>query len=223
MENKSVAVFDFDGTIVSKMTGYEFYKWLLQKSYIRAALFFIMLPFIALLVTNSLTRKHGFTVISVIATAFQSKSLFRIRSEFIDHFFSKSGAIVFESAIEKIKKHQLQNEKVVILSGCPLWLLRGIIKYIGVQNCKLIGSELKSTITGLYFKEHCYSHNKLVMAKKHGMNLETWRYGYSDSTSDMPWLKHCSQVYAINLSKRNSVKFNKFINCKIKIKNVNWN
>lgn len=220
MKYKTTAVFDFDGTILSKMTAYAFYKWVIQKSPIRIIFFFITLPLTLLLITNSLTRIYGLNIISYIATALHSKNLFQLRREFIPHLFTKTGVITFNSALTKIDMHQKRGDKVIIISGCPLWLLHGVTKYIGIKNVELIGSELKLFFTGLYFKKHCFSSNKLLMAEAIGLDIKMWNYGYSDSTSDIPWLKHCKQVYGINLSKKSLEKFKQLIPGKIY--NLKW-
>lgn len=215
MKTDPIVAFDFDGTIVSRVTAYVFYKWLIQQSLIRILLFFTALPVILTLISMPATRTTGFTLISYIATAFQSRNLFRIRADFIDYYFNHSNVVVFSRAIEQIKLHNSRHEKIIILSGCPQWLLSGIIKRLGIKNAKLIGSKLHQRMTGLCFTKHCFASNKVLMAKEHGINLESLTYGYSDSIADLPWLKYCKQVTAINQSLRNLSKFNQLVDAKV--------
>jgi len=208
LENEIIAVFDFDGTIVSKDTGYEFYKWLIKQSSIRVALLAMLLPLVVLLcMTNSLTRKFGLSIASYVATAFQSKSLFRLRAEFIHYYFNEKGAVAYNDALDKIKMHQDNNHQVLIISGCPHWLLSGVVKHIGIRNVKLIGTELNLTLTGLLFTNHCFAANKVAMAYSQGFDPKKWRYGYSDSTADIPMLKDCDHVHVINTNKWQRNKF----------------
>ncbi len=217
MKQDSISIFDFDGTIVSKDSAIEFFKWIFKGSIIRSLLFYSLMPLWLLLALSKITRIYSFSIICYIATACQTRNLFRIRAEFVDYYLHDSGAVVFNGALEKIKMHQKQGDKIVIISGCPRWLLSGIIKKLNLQNIELIGTKLRFEKKGLLFKEHCYGANKIKMAKEWGLNPEIWKYGYSDGTSDIHWLKYCKSIHVINPSPRKIKKFKKSINKEIEV------
>ena len=220
MKQDSISVFDFDGTIVSKDTAIVFFKWIFKGSIIRSLLFYSLMPLWMPLVFSKATRIYSFSIICYIATACQNRNLFRIRAEFVDYYMHDSGAVFFKGALDKINMHQKQGDRIVIISGCPHWLLSGLTKKLNLHNIELIGSRLWFAQKGLLFKEHCYGSNKLKMAKKRGLNPAMWKYGYSDGTSDIHWLKHCKLIHVINPSPRKLKKFKKSINKEIKV--LNW-
>ncbi len=218
MQNDLIAAFDFDGTIVSKDTGWEFYKWILKGSIIRKCLLLLFLPIGLLLALNSSSRTYGISIAWYIATAFQPKNIFRLRSEFVNYFINSSGTVVFEGALDKIRMHQKNGEKLIIISGCPLWLLSGVVKKLGLKNIELVGSKLSYAAKGLLFKEHCYSSNKIKMAREQGLTPEMWHYGYSDSTADIHWLKYCKVINVINPSHRKLAAFSKLIDTNVNVR-----
>lgn len=220
MKHDSISVFDFDGTVVSKDSAIEFFKWIFRGSVIRRVLFYSLMPLWILLALSKTTRIYGFSIISYIATACQNRNLFRLRAEFVDYYLYNSGVVVFNGALEKIKMHQEQGDRIVIISGCPRWLLSGITKKLNLSKIELIGSEFRLAQKGLMFREHCYGSNKIKMAKERGLNPERWEYGYSDSTADIHWLKHCKLIHVINPTPGKLKKFKKLINKEIRV--LNW-
>jgi phosphatidylglycerophosphatase C len=220
MKQDSISVFDFDGTIASKDSAMEFFKWIFKGSITRSLIFYFLMPLLLLLTLTKTTRIYSFSIISYIATACQSRNLFRLRAEFVDYYLHDSGAVVFKGALEKIKLHQKQGDKIVIISGCPVWLLSGITKKLNLHNIRLIGSKLRFAQKGLLFKEHCYASNKIKMAKERGLNPETWNYGYSDSPADIHWLKNCKRIHVINPSPGKLKKFKNAINKEFTV--LNW-
>ncbi len=197
---ETTAVFDFDGTIVSKDTGYEFYKWLIRRSFFRTFFVVAALPVIIPLMLFPATLKRGLNIACFIATVGQTESLFALRKAFIDHYFNRVDAVAYPAALARIVQHQDQGENVLIISGCPLWLLAGVTKHIGVRGVKLIGSRQKIVMGAVVMQDHCFSSNKINMALEAGQTLASWHTGYSDSTADIPFLNHCQQAMLINVA-----------------------
>lgn len=211
VEENETVIFDFDGTLVSKDTGYEFNKWLVQKSMLRTILMLSLFPVVGMLVTNSYTRKFGLNIGCFIATAFQYKSLFKLRSQFIHYYFNKAGAVAYAEGLDELAQHQREKRSVAIISGCPQWLLHGVVKHIGIENAKVIGSKLKVINGALLLKKHCYQANKLEMAMASGMDISTWIVGYSNSRADIPILRECSSKVLVNVPVNKLNEFRKHL------------
>lgn len=202
-------VFDFDGTLISKDTAMEFTKWLTLKSLPRTTLMLAVIPIMLLLIRFSGTQKFGYNMACYISMAFQKKSLFTLRSEFIKHLFSNVGAIVYQQGLAELVDHQKKGRKVVILSGCPMWLLHGLIKHIGIKDTQVIGSKFKLVNGAMVIDKHCYQSRKLAMAKQAGLSFDGWFMGYSDSQADIPFLNLCHHKVLVNASAKNTVGFKK--------------
>lgn len=204
MKGKEIAIFDFDGTIVSKNTGSEFYKWQARRSILRVITLTLLLPIliplriIAFLTNDPYTQKIGLNIVCFASTCFPQGSLLKLRRNFIDYYFSQCGAITHMDALEHIKMHQRQGHQVIIISGCPHWLLHGIAKHIGIKGAILIGSKVSYSWKGLLLSRHCHQKNKIIMARDHGIELQRCHFGYSDSTSDIALLRYCKNVIMVN-------------------------
>jgi len=196
---QETAVFDFDGTLISKDSYFEFNKRLISQSVARSIFLVLALPLIIPLVCISATRKYGFNVACFIAIFLQRKSLFRLRTEFIEYFLA-SPTVVYYDVLQAIIQSQTNGQKVVFISGCPKWLLSGLLKSIGVRNVKLVGTEQKLFLGTFVIKNHCYGANKIRMARIAGQQSKNWSIGYSDSPMDIPMLNLCKTAVLVNPS-----------------------
>ena len=211
MTTPATAVFDFDGTIVSKDTGYEFYKWLTLQSVPRTALMSLAAPLVIPLLLSCRSRKFGLNIACVIATFAQSQSLFRLRQQFIRHYFDPDGvaAVAYPAALSCLRAHQQAGDKVIIISGCPRWLLTAVVKHLGIINVKVIASEQRIKYASLLIDEHCFAANKIPMAQAVGEGPDDWRVGYSDSRADLPFLNRCQQARLINVHVKTQANFSR--------------
>lgn len=207
MDTQKVAVFDFDGTIVSKDTGFAFYKWLVLQSKFRTLLMLMMFPLLFVLLLSKYTRLFGLSLATVIATYAERRELSSLQQAFIEHYFNRGGAVVYQDALAQISAHQQNAQPVLILSGCPQWLLQTVVDYLGIKNVEVIGSKQQKTQLGLIFTAHCFAENKIAMAKQAGHDIKSWGWGYSDSRADLPFLNHCQQAYLINVKNRIKADF----------------
>ncbi|MFD2176346.1 HAD-IB family phosphatase [Veronia pacifica] len=201
VQPNTTVVFDFDGTLVSHDTGYQFFKWRIQRSPFRSLCFALFLPIILLLFLWQKTRTTGLNLILLIAMAGQKTPLIRLHKQFISKYFSDIGARIFHDGVDELKQHQASGKNVVILSGCPDWLLRGVVRHMGIRHATVIGSPCRVSCFGLVMKEHCFRENKLKIAKEHGLLECPWEAGYSDSRNDIPMLQTCTRRILINVKK----------------------
>ncbi len=105
MANDYRVVFDFDGTIIPENIGYQFNKWLIQRSPVRSLLAILLFPLIFLLVINPVTIRLGMNIGCLIATMLQTDSLLRLRSQFIQQYFDSQSSPVYEEAVSTIKRY----------------------------------------------------------------------------------------------------------------------
>jgi phosphatidylglycerophosphatase C len=218
IDKREIVVFDFDGTLVSKDTGYEFNKWLIQKSILRTVLMLAFLPIVGLLITNSCSRTFGLNIGCYIATAFQKKSLFKLRAQFIQYYFSVAGAVAYSKGLDEMSNHQKRGRSVLIISGCPHWLLHGAVKYLGIVDATIIGSRSKVAYGALLVQKHCYRKNKLEMSKDLGAEYSHWVVGYSDSKADIPMLRACVTKVLVNVAPRKIGQFKQHLSEPIEVR-----
>ena len=158
-------IFDFDGTITSKDTGYAFYRWLLLSSPLRSLIFVILLPFfvclriLAFFFNSAWIKKFGLNIVCIIATIFRKDQISQLIDDFLTVHMSKN--FHYRGAVEQLKQHIKNGDSVVIVSGCPNVLLHKILDHFGIRNIEAIGSDMKLSSMGYLIKVHCYERNKI--------------------------------------------------------------
>lgn len=212
MYKQCKVVFDFDGTIIPDNIGFEFNKWLIQQSPLRSLLAIIFFPLICLLALHPSSIRLGMNIGCYIATAFETRSLFQLRRQFIHDYFKENQAGVYLEAVRNIRQHLQQGEQVLVVSGSQQWLVRAALKHLGIGQVKLIGSAQGRFLGGYILTDHCILENKISMARARGFEPENWQFAYTDSVQDLPMVQFCRQVYLINPSANTTQQFNHQLN-----------
>ena len=196
---KEIVVFDFDGTLISKDAGFSFNYWLIRRSLLRSCIMMVFLQVLFLFLLCPKTIKFALNIGCFIATVGQKTSLFHLRSGFIDHYFNSYHAEFFQSGLQELLQQQQAGRQVAILTGCPYWLLQGILKRLGLKNITMVASSLKLCCGALILDDHCYAANKVIMAEKFSELSGHWLVGYTDSSSDIPMLEKCHKKVLVNV------------------------
>jgi phosphoserine phosphatase len=162
----------------------------------------LLSPLLFLLYCTPFLRRSSINILLFIALVKQNKSLFTMRRNFIEYYFKEAKAMAFVEGLEELRYHQALGREVVILSASPAWLVKGIIRYMGLSDIKVVGSKLVMRFSSLQISQYCYAKNKLKMAEESGLDCSTWSHGYSDSPADIPVLKACGKRVLINVSSK---------------------
>ncbi|WP_196137837.1 HAD-IB family phosphatase [Aliikangiella sp. G2MR2-5] len=207
----AAALFDFDKTIINKDTGFCFILYSLKRNYLRTILAILLTPLILPLFTSNRTRYLGNSVYLWISTfGLSPVRIEKLRQAFIDTFLSIDEVVIYQEALSRIDMHQIENERVVIISGSSQWMLEKIFKKIGYSGLTLIGSNETRFLGGMVSKFHCFAQNKLVQLERK-LTIKDFNSitGYTDSSNDVPLLSLCSQKYLVNPNKRCLKRFQK--------------
>ena len=177
-----LALFDFDGTITIKDSLVEFIQYAVGKPayYVGLLRLSPMLTAYTLkLIPNHIAKEK------LIAHFFKGwdANQFQILAE--QYSLKQIDKITRPKAIEKIKWHQEQGHKVVMVSasmGC--WLEA----WCDMQNIELISTQLEmrdNKLTGKFATKNCYGIEKINRVKK-AYNLSDYNYiyAYGDSHGD---------------------------------------
>jgi phosphatidylglycerophosphatase C len=203
---QNLAVFDFDKTIVSHDTYQEFLFWLAFESKIRTLFVAPLIPLFGILFLVPKLRLLATNLFSFSVFIGQKHSLFKLKTKFLSEYFQK--AKFYPEAIERIEAYISSGTEVLIISGCPSWLLRSALNRIGLQSTKCIGSAQKIYLRAPQTTDYCYGKEKLRMAHSRGFYKFRWVAGYSDSLSDLPLLNRCEDQYLVNTRPKIAAKFN---------------
>lgn len=187
---KSIAFFDFDGTITTKDTLLEFIK------YSKGSLLFYA----------------GFVLNSPYLVAYKLKLISnqKAKEKVLQFFFSKMPLKEFQdkcdafaaevipqllrpAALEEIKKLQANSTPIVIVSASPEnW----ISKWASSIGASLIATKLQikhDQLNGLIEGRNCHGEEKVVRIRQN-YNLADYQeiYAYGDSSGDKPMLSLAS-------------------------------
>lgn len=213
---KSIALFDFDKTIVNKDIGFEFVVYALKNNIFRLLLAIPLFPLAFLSYISVSHRYIGNSFFLWVSTfALSPKKIIKLRREFITDYFQSPRIKVYPDALAKIKHHHRAGDKIIIASGASRWMVIGVLRKLKINNILVndilvVGSKEKYYLTGMICTEHCYSSNKKRMIQRR-VKLDSYPAvtGYSDSSADIPMLSLCNVRYLINPSNKSLSKYKK--------------
>ena len=200
---QKVAVFDFDKTIISSDSGAAFFIWRIKQSLWKVVVVILLAP---IWLSLMLVPKLGSFVLKMLAwvamLGVNQRNFKSVLHAFYQQHFSNRKIIIFKDALARLAQHQSNNDRIIVISGAPTWLVRYILRINRIKVDKIIGSVSQCSRLGIWTTEHCYGKNKMTMAKNCGEHFEDWFYGYTDSKSDFPVLERCINKYVINPNPR---------------------
>ncbi len=180
-----LALFDLDGTLTRKDTFIEFLRFHLGR-WRANALLLSSLPLIVMdrmRITQDVGKRH------VLRSAFVGKSLALLEEQAARFAREHMPALLRDGAMERIRWHQQQGHRVIIVTAsCSLWA-RPWCDAIGVE---LIATELgiaNGKFTGEMSTANCKGEEKVRrIAMVIGAIDASTTYAYGDTSSDLPML-----------------------------------
>ena len=182
MNNKNLALFDFDGTITKDDTLKEFIKYAVGKQkYYKGLLFLtpMLLLYLFKIIPNYKAKEK---LIKYFFEGWNSQDFKDIAKRYS---LNEIDTIVYSSALEKIQWHKDNGDKIVVVSASiDFWLEPWCQKYkLDLLSTKL---EIKNNkVTGNLLGNNCYGIEKASLVKKN-LNLDAYSiiYAYGDSKGD---------------------------------------
>lgn len=147
-------------------------------------------------------RHWGISICTWISTfPCKAEDFDRVREEFLRAFWGSRGAKVYADALEKLRWHQAQGHRILVISGSPTSLVQAVLTDLLVEDVDIVGSSDALFLGGIVCPAHCIGENKLTMAFAAGHDPAHWHFGYSDSSLDIPLLGKCKKRFVVNPSK----------------------
>jgi HAD superfamily hydrolase (TIGR01490 family) len=189
----ALALFDFDGTLTKQDTMFAFIRFAKGN-----AVFFLgmilLLPFLVLykihLIPNHVAKRW------LLAFFFRNKSYEQLVDEGKSFCEKKLPIILRQNGLEKIKWHQQQNHRVIIVSAS--WQ-EWIKPWTDSHNIELICTipEVKNQkLTGNFSTPNCNGQEKVNRIKQHvDLSLYKEIFAYGDTKGDLPMLSLATQSF----------------------------
>ncbi|MDM7861732.1 HAD-IB family phosphatase [Alteromonas sp. ASW11-36] len=195
-----IALFDLDYTLISADCTAHWLKYMLTRSRRRKLLVFGLLPLIKLFSVLNVNLALRNSIYLWAATVGLSRAAqLRLRREAITHLTIRKKVHAYPQAVERLNWHLQQGHKVVIVTGALRWLARDLCRHLAIEYHHLLGSSDRAQFGGRVSQVFCYHDNKVKLLQAHGLLApQQYRYGYSDSSADIPLLAECDEAFIIN-------------------------
>ena len=188
-----IAFFDFDGTITTQDSLPDFIKFAIGKPkyYLGWCLLSpILLAYVLKLLPNHSAKEK---MISYFFKGWPEKNFQTVADEYAALQIDK---IVRPKALEKLRWHQEQGHKVVIVSASMKSWLK---KWCDTQNVELISTQLEikqGKLTGKFATKNCHGKEKVNRIKEqYSLQDYSYIYAYGDSSGDKDMLKLANEAF----------------------------
>lgn len=197
---KKISVFDFDGTITTKDTLFEFMKFTHGK-YFFYLKFIVLFPIIILYLFKILPNYKAKQIIfnsfykGMKIDAFNKKGILFIRIIEMN---------LNEKVIKQLKQSQANGNEIIIVSAS---IENWIIPWANSHNINhILGTQIEvvnGVLTGNFSTKNCYGKEKVERLKKFLSNKEQYYiYAYGDSKGDVELLDFAHEAYWVkNINK----------------------
>lgn len=198
----SIALFDFDHTLIRRDSFAAFVRGLLWRDWWRASVAAGLVPALAPLL--SLRQTHAVPVRTLVWLATLGMDRARLGRHLQAHvadLVKDPDALVYREGLARIRDHQQAGHRVVIATGAFEDLARAICSGLGLEDLEIVGTSLRTWGGGLTPLEHCFGERKVTMLRARGFP-PPWRFVYTDSASDLPLLRHAEEGFFVNPTRR---------------------
>ena len=187
-QNKPCAIFDLDGTVLTGPSSEgRFFLYLLWHGVI--TLKHIAYYLLNFLLTWRLRQNKSFY------RGLKVKRLKRLAKVFAEKHLRVSLA---PSAIKRMREEEERGRKVILLSGCPEFLLKYIASYTGCDEAIGLQLEQKNGVfTGRYIPPYPFGRGKMLLLESMPCKRSK-SSGYGNHISDKYFLSLLSEPYCVN-------------------------
>ena len=214
-----VVLFDFDGVLMRGDAFSRFVRSRLLKSWwrllIALAVFPLLLPFYAIRAMR-MPILGIFVRISLLAVG---PSRFEaLTRDFAREIVGKPRMFI-RDGISAMRRHIVDGDRVVIVTGCEESLVRAIFEAVGLPDLEIIASRLRAGRLGMRKLVHNIGAAKPAQIALHGID-EPWDLAYSDSSRDIPMLKRAREAVLVNADARTALSVRRALGRDAR--QVNW-
>jgi len=190
---KTLAIFDFDGTITYKDSLKEFIVYSHGKTKFYKGLLTLSPILVAYKLGVISNHKAKETLISYFFKGWEFKDFKKVASDFSLYQLPK---LVKKSALERIEWHKNQSHDVVIVSASmECWLK----PWCQENKIDLISTKLEiknGKLTGKFLTKNCHGIEKVNrLLEKYDLNNYKFIYAYGDSKGDKEILKIANKKF----------------------------
>lgn len=200
-----VVLFDFDGVLMRGDAFSRFVRSRLRNSWWRLLLalmvFPLLLPFSAI---RSLRMPILGVFVRISLLGVGTARFETLTREFAREIVGKPRMFI-RDGISAMRRHMVEGDRVVIVTGCEENLVQAIFEAIGLPDLDIIASRLRPGRLGMRKLVHNIGAAKPVQIALHGIE-EPWDLAYSDSARDIPMLKRAREAVLVNADAQTALR-----------------
>lgn len=188
-----LALFDFDGTITTKDSLVDIIKYAVGNlNYYKGLLILspMLLSYKFKIIPNNIAKER------LIAHFFKGWDINRFQLIADKYSIEEIDKIIRPKALEKIRRHQKDGHKIVIVSASMEDWLKG---WCDMNNLELVATKLEfrdNKLTGNFATANCYGIEKVNRIKeKYQLDDYETIYAYGDSKGDREMLNLADRKY----------------------------
>ena len=220
--NPSVAVFDFDKTLIDGDVAYLFLNTAIKSNKVRRMAAGMLIPVLLPFLLIRPGRVVAVSVMLWIATfPLRGKTARAVFGAFAPGVLSPPINVRFyDEGLKALAAHRRLGHRLLIISGSPQELVRQVARPILERDVQIIGSRIVPFLGGLIYRSYCMGPDKIKLARELGVLDKNWDYGYSDSAWDIPLLAHCRHRFLVNPDKKTIRRTKAALGARVTI--LNW-
>ena len=218
----SVAVFDFDKTLIDGDVAYLFLNTAIKSSKVRRMAAGMLIPMLLPFLLIRPGRVVAVSVMLWIATfPLRGRTTRAVFAAFAPGVLSPPiNARFYDDGLKALAAHRRLGHRLLIISGSPQELVRQVAQPVLEHDIEIIGSRIVPFIGGLIYRSYCMGPGKIKIARQLGALNGNWDYGYSDSAWDIPLLAHCRHRFLVNPDKKTIRRTKAALGARVTI--LNW-
>jgi phosphatidylglycerophosphatase C len=196
-EGPRVVLFDFDGVLMRGDAFSRFVRSRLRHSWWRSLIVLVLLPVLLPLYASHVLRIPIISLIVRISLLGVDTPHFeRQIRDFARELVGKPRIFIREG-VSAMRRHRVEGDRVVIVTGCEERLVRAIFEEVGLPDLEIIASRLREGRLGMVKDVHNFGAAKPGQIALRGIS-EPWDLAYSDSAYDIPMLKRARDAVLVN-------------------------
>ena len=219
---RSVAVFDFDKTLINTDVAYHFLNTAIRRSKVRRMAVGLLMPILLPFLLTRRSRSLAMSTMMWLATfPLRGRTSHDIFSSFAGRVFSPPiKARFYNQGLNALEAHRRLGHRLLIISGSPQELVGQVARSVLGRDIEVYGSQVVPFLGGLIYRRYRMGFGKIKLAKKRGILRGYWDYGYSDSATDIPLLAHCRHRFLVNPGKTTTRRVKSAFGDRVTI--LNW-
>ncbi len=186
--NKSCAIFDLDGTLLlGPSSEGRFFLYLVFHGVISLAhiAFYIFNFFLTWRLRQNKAFYRGLEI----------ERLDRLAAVFVRRNLAKS---LSKEGLLRVEEEKKRGRRAILLSGCPNFLLKHVLKYTGCDEAIGLNLEEKNgKLTGRYIPPYPFGRGKMLLLESLSCMREE-SSGYGNHISDRYFLSLLKEPYCVN-------------------------